>query len=46
VYSEELVAQRVVSATRYVNDRLGTVDFLDKGELPGSDKVGGWRVKG
>ncbi|KXZ50145.1 hypothetical protein GPECTOR_17g781 [Gonium pectorale] len=31
VYSEELVDKRVIASARRVNDRLGTVDFLDKG---------------
>ncbi|PNW74273.1 hypothetical protein CHLRE_13g592300v5 [Chlamydomonas reinhardtii] len=31
VYSEELVAQRVIASTRVVNEELQSIDFLDRG---------------
>ncbi len=35
VYTEEMVDKRVVASVRQVNERLGTVDFLDKGGAEG-----------
>jgi hypothetical protein len=44
VYSEELIDKRVVKTTRSVNERLGTIDYLDSKGHVVFRKVPGERV--